>query len=245
MPIHDWIRVDAGTFHDFHQGWTIEIRNALNRGVLPPGYVAATDQRVMAYEPDVSTHARGDRPRAPADRGGLAVAEVPPRIKRVTQLETEAQAFARRGNRIVIRHARGRPVAVIGVVSPGNKDRGHSVRRFAGKVRDFLKQGISVMFVDLFPPGSSDPGGLHATIAEDWFELAEPDADDSPLAVVSYDAGESLTSYLEPLAAGDALPDAPLFLDAGYYVPLPLEATYRSAWENMGSDVRELFETSL
>ena len=243
MPIHDWTRVDAGTFHDFHQGWTIEIRNALNRGILPAGFVAATDQRVMAYEPDVSTHARGDRPRSPGDSGGLAVAELPPRIKRVAQLETEAEAFARRGNRIVIRHARGRPVAVIEVVSPGNKDRDHSVQRFAGKVRDFLKQGISAMVVDLFPPGRFDRGGLHSTIVEEWLERAEPDAADPALTVVSYDAGEPLTSYLEPLAVGDALPEAPLFLDAGYYVTLPLEKTYQSAWENLGSDVREFFET--
>ena len=243
MPIHDWTRVEAGTFHDFHQGWTIEIRNALNRGVLPAGYVAVTDQRVMAYEPDISSHARGDRPRAPADRGGLAVAEAPPRIKRIAQLETEAEAFARRGNRIVIRHSRGRPVAVIEVVSPGNKDRNHSVQRFVGKVRDFLTQGVSAMVIDLFPPGSFDHGGLHAIIAEDRLEIAEPTACDPPLAVVSYDAGEPLTSYLEPLAVGDALPDAPLFLDAGYYVSLPLEATYQSAWDNLGSDVREFFET--
>ena len=229
--------------NDFHQGWTIEIRNALNRGVLPLGYVAATDQRGMAYEPDVSSHARGNWARVSGDRGGLVVAEAPPQIKRISRLETEAEAFARRSNRIVIRHARGRPVAVIEVVSPGNKDREHSVRRFAGKVRDFLKQGIGVMIVDLFPPGPHDRSGLHTTIAEDWLEIAEPNADDPPLAVVSYDAGEPLTSYLEPLAVGDALPDAPLFLDAGYYVPLPLETTYQSAWDNMGSDVREFFET--
>ena len=243
MPIHDWTRVSDGTLHDFHQGWTIEIRNALNRGVLPKGYVAATDQRVMAYDPDISSHVRGDRPRPAEDRGGLAVAEAPPRIKRVAQLETEAEAFARRGNRIVIRHARGRPVAMIEVVSPGNKDRDRSVQRFVGKVRDFLNQGISVVFVDLFPPGSFDRVGLHGIIAGNWLELAESNIDDPPLAVVSYDAGEPLTSYLEPLAVGDALPDAPLFLDAGYYVPLPLEATYQAAWDNMGSDVREFFGT--
>ena len=44
MPIHDWSRVSAGTFHDFHQGWTIEIRNRLNSGVLPDGYYAMADQ---------------------------------------------------------------------------------------------------------------------------------------------------------------------------------------------------------
>ncbi len=184
--------------------------------MLPAGYVAATDQRVMAYEPDISSHARADRPRAPEDRGGLAVAEAPPKIKRIARLETEAEAFARRGNRIIIRHARGRPVAVIEVVSPGNKDRNHSVQRFVGKVRDFLKQGIGAMVIDLFPPTPFDRSGLHAIIAEDWLEIAEPTAGDPPLAVVSYDAGEPLTSYLEPLSLGDMLPDAPLFLDAGY-----------------------------
>ena len=35
MPIHDWTRVPAGIYHDFHRGWTVEIRRRLNRGVLP------------------------------------------------------------------------------------------------------------------------------------------------------------------------------------------------------------------
>ena len=30
MPIHDWTRVEAGDFHDFHQCWVVAIRNALN-----------------------------------------------------------------------------------------------------------------------------------------------------------------------------------------------------------------------
>lgn len=29
MPVHDWSRVSAGTFHDFHVVWLAEIRNAL------------------------------------------------------------------------------------------------------------------------------------------------------------------------------------------------------------------------
>ena len=51
MPIHDWTRIDSGTFHDFHQDWTIEIRRTLNRGVLPAGYFAMADQRVTGAEP--------------------------------------------------------------------------------------------------------------------------------------------------------------------------------------------------
>jgi len=240
MPLHDWTRVEAGTFHDFHQGWTIEIRNALNRGLLPDGFVAATDQRVSGYEPDVSVHSRPTRAAPAAVSGGLAVAVAPPRMKRVAQLETEAEAFARRKNRIVVRHSRGEVVAVIEVVSPGNKDRDHSVSRILGKVREFLRHGLSVLLIDPFPPGEFDPVGLHGAIRAAWLgDTAH--AEDPPPAVVSYDAGEPLTAYLEPLAIGGELPDAPLFLEPGVYIPLPLEATYRAAWDNMGRDVRDFF----
>ena len=35
MPVHDWTRVDAGTFHAFHTLWIGEIMKALNAGLLP------------------------------------------------------------------------------------------------------------------------------------------------------------------------------------------------------------------
>jgi hypothetical protein len=35
----------------------------------------------------------------------------------------------------------------------------------------------------------------------------------------------------EPVAVGDKLPKMPLFLNDETYIPIPLEATYRSAWE--------------
>ena len=53
MPLHDWTRVSAGIYHDFHQDWTIEIRRTLNGGILPPGYYAMADQRVSGPEPDI------------------------------------------------------------------------------------------------------------------------------------------------------------------------------------------------
>lgn len=30
MPVHDWTRVEAGIFHDFHTAWIPELRRALN-----------------------------------------------------------------------------------------------------------------------------------------------------------------------------------------------------------------------
>jgi len=38
MPIHDWTRVSAGTFHAFHHFWFGEISKGLNAGILPPDY---------------------------------------------------------------------------------------------------------------------------------------------------------------------------------------------------------------
>jgi hypothetical protein len=46
MPVHDWTRVKAGIFHDFHTVWIGGIRNALNEGLLPPDYYALTEQTV-------------------------------------------------------------------------------------------------------------------------------------------------------------------------------------------------------
>jgi hypothetical protein len=42
--MHDWTRVDAGLFHDFHQSWAITLRNSLNAGALPADYFALVEQ---------------------------------------------------------------------------------------------------------------------------------------------------------------------------------------------------------
>src|SRR5215475_745264 len=64
MPVHAWTRVTAGTFHDFHNAWITELRNALNGGVLPAGYYALGEQRSGDVSPDVLTlHAETAPPR--------------------------------------------------------------------------------------------------------------------------------------------------------------------------------------
>jgi hypothetical protein len=240
MPIHDWTRVDAGTFHDFHQGWTIEHRKRLNSGVLPDGYFAMADQQVSGPEADIVAL----RLRGPEPTGGLVVAETPPRIKQAARVETEAASYARRANRIAIRHGLGRVVAMIEIVSPGNKDSKHAIASFVAKAVDFLRNGIHFLVVDLFPLGPRDPHGIAQAI---WDELVgEPLASrpaDEPLTVAAFDAGEPLTAYVDSLAIGDPLPEAPLFLAPGWYVNVPLEETYRSSWEVTPRPIRDLLDT--
>jgi hypothetical protein len=239
MPIHDWTRVEAGTYHDFHQDWTIEIRRTLNRGILPPGYFAMADQRVSGPEPDIVAL----RLRGPGPSGGLAVAETPPRIKVAARAATDVARYAQKANRIAIRQGLGRVVAMIEVVSPGNKDTRHAVASFVAKAVDFVRHGIHFLMIDPFPLGTRDPDGLAQAIWEEFtdgpFE-SRPAA--RPLTVAAFDAGEPVTAYIESVSVGDPWPEAPLFLAPGWYVNVPLESTYMASWDVTPRPIRELVE---
>src|SRR5437879_4488729 len=115
MPIHNWKRVDAGLFHDFHQSWAIALRNALNAGILPPEYFALVEQKIAGPIPDVLTLKLSTGAKGPGDgRGGLAVATAAPRTRLVQR--TEAGSYAAKANRVTVRHRHGDIVAVIEIV---------------------------------------------------------------------------------------------------------------------------------
>lgn len=85
MPIHDWTRVTAGTFHDLHFSWIGELKRVLNGGLLPEEYYAMTEQVAGERGPDViALHAR--QPIGVFDSGPIsgatAVAEAPPLARR-------------------------------------------------------------------------------------------------------------------------------------------------------------------
>jgi hypothetical protein len=239
MPIHDWTRISPGGFHNFHQDWTIEIYRTLNRGLLPPGYTAFTDLRVEGLEPDVVAI------QSPSSSmpGGLAIADAPPRARQMARIESESAAYARKANRIVVRHEYGNVVAVIEVLSPGNKDSTHAIRSFRAKAVEFLRNGVNLVVIDLFPPTPRDPDGIHLVI---WSELTDEPFEarpaDKPLTVAAYNAGDNLTAYVDPVAVGDLLPDAPLFLAPGWYVNIPLEQTYQASWAETPRLIRDLVQ---
>ncbi len=241
MPVHDWTRVDGGLFHNFHQGWTVALCNALNTGGLPPDYFALVDQRIRGPIPDVLTLKLSPRTEEPSNgSGGVAVATTPPRT-RLTQ-RAEAEIYARRANRIAVRHRHGDIVAVIEIVSPGNKASQTAFRSFVEKSADFIEQGVHLLVIDLFPPGPRDPQGVHKAI---WDEFEEEDfalPPDKPLILASYDAGEDQVAYVEPVAVGDVLPDMPIFLWPEHYVPAPLEATYQTTWNVFPTALKGLLE---
>jgi hypothetical protein len=95
--------------------------------------------------------------------------------------------------------------------------------------------------VDPFPTGPRDPEGLaHAIWRAMTDEPIEPRDPGRPLTVAAFDAGSPLTAYVECLAVGDPMPEAPLFLAPGWYVNVPLESTYRASWGETPRPIRDL-----
>ena len=246
MPIHDWTRVPSGLFHHFHQDWSVEIVRTLNRGCLPRGVAALVERRAGIKEPDVlaiQAHRRmhnmtketfGD------NQGGVATA---PSIATQMVRRSSKEIYAARANHIVVRHHLGRIVAIIEIISPGNKDSRSAIGDLLEKTIDFLRAGVHVLIVDLFPPTPRDPFGLHKVI---WDEIEEevfqfPAGKDRLL--VSYEAGRERVAYIEPLAVGDPMPDMPLFLTADLHVKVPLEATYQATWNALPEEMRTAVET--
>jgi len=246
MPVHDWTRVEAGIFHDFHLAWLTEIRNALNGGLLPEGYYALAEQHAGSVIADVLTLHVGptqvERASSPSIPAGTAVAEAPPRVRRRQTAAPSPLALRRT---LAIRHVSGhRLVAMLEVLSPANKDRAATVEQFAAKAVDAIDAGMHLLVVDLLPPGPYDPQGMHGFI---WQRLVGSDEPydlpaDEPLTLASYAAGTQVEIYLEHLAVGAALPEMPLFLTPDRYINVPLEATYHEAYRGMPAFWRDVLE---
>jgi hypothetical protein len=229
MPMHDWTRVRAGTYHAFHYKWIDLLSDALNYGGLPKGYVALPEQRVLGTEPDVLTLQRPVDVGSVEAGGSVAVLETPPKTRFIA--ESDIANFARRANYLAIRHHEGEVVAVIEIMSPGNKHSELALESFVAKSVSLLTAGIHLLVVDPFPPSPRDPNGVHGEIWEQVGDTPFELPPDKRLTFASYASGAKTTAYVEPIAVGDPLPAMPLFLMEGKWVPCPLESSYNKAWD--------------
>jgi len=243
MPMHDWKPVEPTIFHHFHQRWAAAMADALNAGLLPAGLSAMLESHVGGLVPDVLAVERREPSRRPRAGGGTATL---PRTRLTIEAEV-SKALAQRANRIAIRHRLGEMVCVIEIVSPGNKSGKSAVRSFVEKTHEFLRAGVNVLLVDVFPPGPRDPHSLHKLIWDEYDEVPFEMPADDPLLLAAYRVGDPIygpppTAYLEPYRVGAVLPDMPAWLDSDEYVDVPLERTYQAAWEASSADFRYLVE---
>jgi Protein of unknown function (DUF4058) len=239
-PIHDWSRAPAALFHHFHQHWAALLCNALNNECRLDGYFALLARQAAAVSPDAIAPEREPERRDHHDRtGGIAVAEAPPKTRFVSQASDE-EVYAAKADRIAVYSPYGDVVAVIELVSPGNKNSRHAMRSFVDKALDLLRQGIQLLIIDLFPPNSRNPQGIHKEIWDEVQEEAFELPPDKPLTMVAYAAGVPKKAYVEPIAAGDTLRDMPVFLNPATYILAALESTYLATWESCPEPLRDL-----
>ncbi len=248
MPVHDWERIHPGVFHAFHNTWLGEIQTSLNDGLLPSDHYALCDQQAGDTIPDVLTlqeiTSNGDGAKEfDNGDGGVGVATLTKTMPRVRQIQhVEADLYAARRKSIVIRHSSDdRIVAMIEIVSPGNKSSTVEFRRFVDKAVAALNHGIHLLVVDLFPPGTRDPHGMHGAIWSEFGAAYDPPSD-KLLTLVAYSAGMRNTAFVEPIAVGDTMIDMPIFLEPDGWVPTPLQATYDRAYRGVPRRFREMLE---
>jgi hypothetical protein len=246
MSIHDWTRVEAGIFHHFHHEWITAISNLLNDGLLPDDYYALAEQEAAGFGPDVLT-LKGAAPETGGDLGSgnpSGTLLVPPPVRFTAEI---ADPFYRRKkSQIAVRHVSGDEiVAIVEVISPGNKSSRNAFRGVIDKVCQLINYKIHLLLLDLFPPTRRDPHGLHSAV---WDEIADepfvPPAD-KPLTLVAYESGLNVRAFVEPVATGDVLPVMPLFLEPGGCVHVPLEATYQDAFSKVPRRWRQVLEAPL
>lgn len=247
MPVHDWTLVNAGIFHHFHHDWIAEIARALNRGLLPDSYYALAEQYAGGFGPDVLTlqeerDGNGDASSesAPVVGGGVQLAA--PKLQPTA--ETDMAFYRRKQSTVAIRHVSGdRIVAMVEVVSPGNKASRHALRAFVEKAAELLDKQIHLLIVDVFPPGRRDPQGIHGEIrgqiaGQEYFAPA-----DKLLTLAAYESGLSVRAYVVHAAVSDVLADMPLFLEPEKAVSVPLETTYEAAFAAVPRRWQRVLET--
>src|SRR5207244_2502132 len=160
-------RVPAGIFHHFHHEWISEIARSVNQGLSGTNYYALAEQITGDMGPDVLTlqrplepppaaKARGAKSRRGGNGGSGALATKPPKMK--FRISEEPAWFAvKKKKAVTIRHvSEPRVVAVLEIVSPGNKVGKAAFASFIRKVQDLIAAGVHLSLVDLFPPTPRD-----------------------------------------------------------------------------------------
>lgn len=226
-PLHSWATL--------HSRWAGTLMDALNELLPASRYMVEVTVSVGPHiEADIAEFEFSPPVLAEqvnGSEGGLAVAVqpwAPPVAAQTVDIvfpdDIEVQVFDLRDGK--------RLVAVIELVSPGNKDRAEERRAFAAKCVAYLQRGIGLIVVDIV---TSRRGNLHHEILD---LLGQAEASVLPAETELYASAyrparradkSQLDLWPVALSVGQPLPLLPLALRGAFFVPVDLEATYMEA----------------
>jgi len=242
MPLRDHFHPplsELRPWESFHTTWAGTLADALNGGILPPGYIALEQVHSgPAIEIDVGTF--GETQTATSKNGGGTTtmprtvwtpAAAPMVLPATFPPSCTVEIHTTEGGRTL--------VAAIELVSPANKDRPAKRRLFAAKCATYLSRGIGLIVVDVV---TSRQGNLHNEMIELLGMNAALQLAGQPMLYsVAYrplraTGADRIETWPVALAIGQSLPTMPLSLDAELCVPVNLEAEYEEACQRRRVD---------
>jgi hypothetical protein len=236
MPLFDHFRPPLYPHHhweSFHSNWATRIADGI-AAVLPPEFqVEEHTHAGPGFEIDVATYEGEALPHDGASAGLALATRAAPTYAPPVPDATLPAAFPDTFEVRVFSTTAGLTlVAVIELVSPGNKDRLAERRAFATKCASYLAQGVSLIVVDVVT-------SRHANLHNDVMRLMEaaPDLDfpaETALYAVAYRPvrraeREEIDLWQRRLTVGAPLPTLPLRLTGDVFVEVDFEAAYQEA----------------
>jgi Protein of unknown function (DUF4058) len=237
MPLRDHFHAPLfprRSWESLHTHWTTCIGARLNE-ILPPRFYAQVQAHLGdRVEADVAEFERTDErewdePAGNGAGGGVAVQTWAPPVATLTMPAVFPDAFE-----IHIRDERrdARLVAVVELVSPGNKDRPDTRLAFASKSAAYLQRGIGLVIIDTVTDRRFNLHNELVTLLnlDPQFEMPH----DPPIYAIGYrptrrgDA-DLIDAWPSVLSVGAELPIVPLWLRGFRSIPLELELTYEEA----------------
>lgn len=239
MPLLDHFHRPLSETHQwiaFHSRWATAIADDLNRR-LPRRFLAeapfALGSSAAADVAETEEFHPDDNGAVNGTHGGVAVAAnpityAPPRATAVMPATFPQEVLVEVRD---LDRAR-RVLAVVELVSPGNKDDERARRIFAGKCLGYLNKGLGLVVIDIVTERLAN---LHNTLVQlgghgEAFLMADdPRIYASAYRPVRRKTDDVIDAWLYPLAVGTPLPAVPLALRGYGCVRLDLEATYLEA----------------
>jgi hypothetical protein len=235
MPLLDHFHAPlapARSWESFHSRWANSIGDLLHR-ILPPRYIAevqihlgtAVEADVAEFEGEEGT----EEELSDGQGGGVAVQPYAPPAATMTLPAHFPDVFE---VQVIDRREGARLVAVVELVSPGNKDRPEARRAFAAKCGAYLQRGIGLVVADIVTSRQANLHDEMATMMGLGPEYAMGVG--TYLYATAYRPvrrkGQDLIDvWAVSLTVGSALPTLPLALLGAGPVPLDLEASYADA----------------